>query len=86
MKTNLVPFPKPPAPEPHPGPDFEQWHYVIEERGKRFALDIFGRVTDLSRDPAPTPALPKAGLLPKERNPQKTSLKENRRSTKRGGA
>jgi len=55
MKTNLVRFPKAPDSQPEPGRDFEKHHYVIEAPGRRVALDLFTRVTDLT--PKPDPAL-----------------------------
>ena len=53
MKNNLVHFPKPPDPQPEPGPDFKKHHFVLEAQGRRVALDLFTRVTHLTPQPDP---------------------------------
>ena len=69
MKNNLVRFPKPPDSQPEPGPDFEKHHYVIEAPGRRVALDLYTRVTDLTSkaDPALKPASATARRQPRTR-------------------
>ena len=69
MKNNLVRFPKPPDSQPEPGPDFEKHHYVIEAPGRRVALDLYTRVTDLTSkaDSALKPASATARRQPRAR-------------------
>jgi len=66
MKNNLVRFPKLPDPQPEPGPDFEKHHYVLEAPGRRIALDLFTRVTQLAPQPDP-PKEPDASPVPRPR-------------------
>ena len=60
MKNNLVPFPKPPDLQREPGPDFEKHHYVLEAPGRRIALDLFTRVSNLTPTSDPPPKEPEA--------------------------
>ena len=73
MKNNLVHFPKPPASQPEPGPDFEKHHYVFEAPGRRVALDLFTRVTHLTPTPDPPPKEPEAAPV---RRPRRTKGKQ----------
>ena len=66
MKNNLVHFPKPPASQPEPGPDFKKHHFVLEAPGRRVALDLFTRVTHLTPQPDP-PKEPDAAPAPRPR-------------------
>ena len=66
MKNNLVRFPKAPDSQPEPGPDFEKHHYLLEAPGRRVALDLFTRVTDLT--PKPDPALNEPAAAPVRRS------------------
>jgi len=52
MKNNLVRFPSHLSRNPSRA-DFEKHHYVFEAPGRRIALDLFTRVTHLTRPTHP---------------------------------
>ncbi|HEY1860501.1 MAG TPA: hypothetical protein VGG61_09120 [Gemmataceae bacterium] len=52
----LVTLPKPPAPPSEPGADFEKHHFLLEAPGRRVALDLFTRVTDITPKRVPSTA------------------------------
>ena len=57
---NLILFPQPPVSDSNPGPDFQKHHFVLQAPGRRVALDLYSRVTDLSRPNVPDQETSKA--------------------------
>jgi hypothetical protein len=55
----VILFPYPPVSDSNPGIDFQKHHFVLKAPGQRVALDLYSRVTDLTRRNSPDQEKPK---------------------------